>query len=195
MVFTRKGIEKISRFVRACLYLVLTCQVQARSSVLGNSAPPQQVFRGTLKELINEDYSISVDIERYQGVLEHELLKADFSVGTGIYVLPSNLDLNIEKTAGYTNKILVSNTDMKFDSNKEINKLYKKLPMTSHEPNRGEDNIPKIDDHAVQHDNSKMLPKKHNDEKLVTTLLIVGAGMIAYYFWQWPKIKWHRYYS
>ena len=173
MGFTRKGIEKISRFVRICVYLVLTSEVQSRSSVLGNSAPPQQVFRGTFKELINEDYSISVDIERYQGVLEHELLKADFSVGTGIYVLPSNLDLNIENTAGYNNKILASNTDMKFDSNKEINKLYKKLPMTTNERNREEDNIPKIDDHAVQHNNSKMLAKKHNDEKLVTTLLIV----------------------
>ena len=37
--FTRKGIEKISRSVRAYVYLVLTSQVQARSSVAGNSAP------------------------------------------------------------------------------------------------------------------------------------------------------------
>ena len=37
--FTRKGIEKISRSVRAYVYLVLTSQVQARSSIAGNSAP------------------------------------------------------------------------------------------------------------------------------------------------------------
>ena len=45
--FTRKGIEKISRSVRAFVYLVLTSQVQARSSMVGNSAPAvdaQQVF-------------------------------------------------------------------------------------------------------------------------------------------------------
>ena len=34
--FYKKDIEKISRFVRAYVYLVLTSQVQARSS---NSAP------------------------------------------------------------------------------------------------------------------------------------------------------------
>ena len=36
---------------------------------------------------------------------------------------------------------------------------------------------------TVQHDNLKMLTKKHTDEKLVITLLIVGAGLIAYHFW------------
>ena len=74
--FTRKGIEKISRPVRAYVYLVLTSQVQARSSKVGNSAlvvDAQQVFKSTFKALINKDYSIAVDIERYQGVLEHAL--------------------------------------------------------------------------------------------------------------------------
>ena len=46
--FTRKGTEKISRSVKAYVYLVLTSQVQARSSIVGNSAPAvdaQQVFK------------------------------------------------------------------------------------------------------------------------------------------------------
>ena len=37
--FKRKGIEKISRSVRAYVYLVLTSQVQARSRIVGNSVP------------------------------------------------------------------------------------------------------------------------------------------------------------
>ena len=39
---------------------------------------------------------------------------------------------------------------------------------------------------AVQHDpphSLRMLTKKHNDEKLAITLLIVGVGLIAYHFW------------
>ena len=131
--FTKKGIEKISRSVRAYVYLVLTSQVQARSSIVGNSAPAvdaQQVFKSTFKALINEDYSIGIDIERYQGVLEHALSKVDFSVGTGIYMLPSDLNLSMGKTKGYNNKILVSNTNMKIGSTKHINKDHKKLPVT-----------------------------------------------------------------
>ena len=31
--------------------------------------------------------------------------------------------------------------------------------------------------------NLKILTKKHNDEKLAITLLIVGTDLIAYHFW------------
>ena len=52
----------------------------------------QQALKGMFKALINEDYSIGIDIERYQGVLEHALSKVDFSVGIGIYMRPGNLN-------------------------------------------------------------------------------------------------------
>ena len=84
-------------------------------------------------------------------------------------MLPNNLNLNIGKTKGYNNKILVSNTDMKICSNRDINKDHKKLPPPE----------PKIVIPAVRHDNPKMLTEKHNNEKLVITLFIVGSGLIA----------------
>ena len=73
--------------MRAYVYLLLTSQAQAKSSIDGNSAPAvdaQKTFKGMFKELINEDYSIGINIEKYQGVLEHVLSKVDFSVGIGI---------------------------------------------------------------------------------------------------------------
>ena len=178
--FSRKGIEQISRSVRAYIYLVLTSQAQARSSTVGNSTPEvdaQNVFNSTFKELINEEYSIGIDIERYQGALEHALSKVDFLIGIGIYMLPSNLNLKIGKTKGCNNKILVSNTDMKIGSKRDINKDRKKLP-----------DVPKVVASADQHEatishNLKMLTEKHNDEKLAITFLIIARGLIAYQFW------------
>ena len=117
--------------MRAYVYLVLISQVKARSSIVSNSVPvvdAQQVFKSTFKVLINEDYSITIDISQYQGVLENALSKADFSVGIGIYMLPSNLNLNIGKKKEYNNKMLMSNTDMKIGSNRYINKDHKKFP-------------------------------------------------------------------
>ena len=98
-------------------------------------------------------------------------------------MLPRDLNLNIGKMKGYNNKILVSNTDMKIGSNRDINKDHKKLP-----PPDG----PKIGIPEVRHNNPKMLTENHNDEKLVITLLIVGTGLTTYHFRQ--KNKW-RYYS
>ena len=138
------------------------------------------MFKSTFKPQINEDYSIGIYIERYQGVLEHALSKVDFSVDIGIYMLPSNLNRSIGRTKRYNNKILVSNTDVKIGSNRNINRDHKKLPMAKPD-------VPKkIATPAVQHDsphNLRMLTEMHNDEKLVLTLLIVGAALIAYRFW------------
>ena len=105
--FQEKGIEKISSSVSTYFYLVLTSQLQARSSILGNSVSvldTQLVFKSMFKVIINEDCSINANVNRYQGALEQSLLKVDFSVVTGIY------SLSIEKMVRYNNKILISNT-------------------------------------------------------------------------------------
>ena len=89
----------------------------------------QKALKGMFKALINKDYSIGIDIERYQGVLEHALSKVDFSLGIAIYMVPSNLNLSIGKIKGYNSKILVSNTDMKIGSNRDTNRDHKKEQM------------------------------------------------------------------
>ena len=97
-------------------------------------------------------------------------------------MLPSNLNLNIGRTKGCNNKIFVSNTDMRIGSNRDINRDDKKLTPLD---------VPNTLISEARHDtivttiprNLKMLTKKHNDEKLAITLLIVGTGLIAYHFW------------
>ena len=127
-VFTKNGIEKISKSVMVYVYLVLSSQVKARSNIAGNSAPAvdaQKVFKDTFNDLIRGD--LSIDTKKYQRVLQHAFSKVDYSVGVGIYMLPSNLNLNIGKKERYNNKILVSKTDMKIGSNRDINRDRKKL--------------------------------------------------------------------
>ena len=64
---------------------------------------------------------------------------------------------------------------MKIGSNRDINKDCKKLRVTPPD-------VPKIVIPKAQQ-NLKILTKKHNDEKLAITFLIVGTGLIAYHFW------------
>ena len=125
---------------------------------------------------------MSIDTKNYQGVLEHALSKKDFSVGAGIYMLPNNLNLNIGKKEGYNNKILLSNTDMKIGSSRDINRDHKKLTP----PDVPKAVIPadryELAETIIPH-NLKMLTEDDNDEKLAITLLIVGTGLTAYHFW------------
>ena len=161
----------------AYVYLVLSARVKARSTIVGNPAPAvdaHKVFKDTFKSLIKGD--LSIDIGKYQGVLEHALSKVDFSIGVGIYMLPSNLNLAIGRKEGY-NKILVSNTDMKIGPNWDINN--KKLPVAK--PVARHDQLEVTRPH-----NLRMLTYRHNDQKLAIILATVGVwggaggGLIAY---------------
>ena len=52
--------------------------------MVGNSVPAvdaQQVFKSTYNLLMNEDIGIVIDIKRYQGVLEHCIVKGRFFSG------------------------------------------------------------------------------------------------------------------
>ena len=89
---------------------------------LGSEVDAQQFFKITFHALIIEDYSINVDIDRYQSILEHVLSKMDFSKGTSFYMPPSNLNLSTGKIAGYSKEILISSTETKFGSNKKYKK-------------------------------------------------------------------------
>ena len=63
-----------------------TTLVHARSSIACDSASAvdtKQFFKGMFNALLNEEYSTSIDIDRYQGVLDHTLLEMDFSQGAG----------------------------------------------------------------------------------------------------------------
>ena len=68
------------------------------------------------------------------------LSTVDFSVDIGKYMLPSNLNLSIGKTKRYSNKILVSSTDMKIGSNRDINKDRKKYQMCPENSGLSRDN-------------------------------------------------------
>ena len=126
--FRRVGFTMISKSVRAYVYLLLTSQVQARLKIVGrtaNALDAQNINMNSFEELLKSDYSIADDIARYQGVLEHAMSKVDFSVGGGIYMLPSNMNLNINKTPGFNNKILVAESSYELGLNNRVNAKQK----------------------------------------------------------------------
>ena len=88
-------------------------QVSARSNIIGNTASAltaQKAFLNNFENIINRSVDIQDDIKQYQDTLSYTSSKVDYSVGQNIYVLPSDMNLNIKSgTVGYNNKILVSN--------------------------------------------------------------------------------------
>ena len=161
----------ISKSVRAYVYLLLTSQVQARSKIVGkttNALDAQNIYMSSFEELLKSDYSIADDIARYQGVLEHAMSKVDFSVGAGIYMLPSNMNLNINKTQGFNSNILIAESSYKLGLNNRVNAMAKQKTATKTKKLRAHEKI------SVQN---------HHDEKIALSLLMTGTVLVIYYFW------------
>ena len=66
----------------------------------------QRAFLNNFENIVNRRVNIWEDIKRYQETLSYASSKVDCSVGESIYMLPSNMNLNIK--SGTDNKILVS---------------------------------------------------------------------------------------
>ena len=89
--------ENLTRWI---VNLIYTSQVQAIYSVIGNSASAMdahEVFKIAFENLISAEYSNAADDNRYQNVLQHDQSKAEFSVGENIYMISSDLNLQILK--------------------------------------------------------------------------------------------------
>ena len=94
------------RSVRAYAYLILSSQASARSGIVGNTASAltaQSAFLGNFENVVNRRVDTREDIKRYQDTLSYASSKVDYSVGRGIYMLPSDMNLKIKTgTVGYT---------------------------------------------------------------------------------------------
>ena len=181
--FTLVGLTMIRKSVRAYVYLLLTSEVQARSKTVGktaNALDAQNIYINSFEELLKSDYSIADDIARYQGVLEHAMSKVDISVGGGIYMLPSNMNLSINKTQGFNNKILISESSYKLGLTIKVNTIAKQK--TAIKPKQKtathkQKTLKKLRSHE------KISVQNHNDEKIALSLLMTGTALVIYYFW------------
>ena len=94
--FTDVGLLRILESVRAYAYLILSSQVSARSSIVGNTASAltsQSAFLNNFEDIVNRSVNIQEDIKRYQDTLSWTCTKVDYSVRQNIYMLASNMEL------------------------------------------------------------------------------------------------------
>ena len=149
------------------MYLILSSQASARSNIIRNTASAlttQKAFLNNFEDIINRRVDIREDIKHYHETLSYTSSKVDYSIGENIYMLPSDMNLNIRPgTVGYNNKILVSDKKFSFGENDKVNALQLTKPKISH----------KVIQPTITHKNQEPQTITHNEEKL-----------LWYFFWQ-----------
>ena len=83
--------------LRFGLYLELKVRLDHPFLDLGSGSAfdAQKQFLANIEDAINSAVDLPSSIERYQSTLRYARSKLDFAVGYDLYLLPSNLDLEI----------------------------------------------------------------------------------------------------
>ena len=197
--FVDVGLLKISERIRAYAHLILSYQASARSSIVENTASTltaQSAFLDNFENVVNQSMDIREDIKRYQETLSFASSKVDYSVGENLYVLPSDMNLKIRLgTAGYNNKILVSDGKFILGKNEKVNltvpvmKSHKtnsleapamKSTQTAARPEPCKCNSNDVLSHtqAISQKNQEPKTITHNDEKIALVLFIADGFTI-----------------
>ena len=116
---------------------------------------------------VNRRVDIQEDIKCYQDTLSYTSSTVNYSVRENIYMLPSDMNLHSKiGTAGYNNKILVSDGKYSLGKNNKVNALLS-TPKISHEL-------------TITHARKETIT--HEDEKVALVLSLAGGFVIWYAF-------------
>ena len=121
---TTLGLQKLSESVRDYAYLILKSQTSTRGPIVGHEArnlDAQRTFLNTFENIVNRRVNIPEDIRRFQKTLQYARSKVDYVIGEFIYMLPTDMNLQIGKFKNYNNKILISSPSFKIGTNLKIN--------------------------------------------------------------------------
>ena len=185
MGFTDVGLLRISESIRAYVYLILSSQASARSSIVGNTASAltaQSAFLNNFENIVNRRVDISGDIKCYQNTLSYASSKVDYSVGESIYMIPSDMKLKIRSgTVGNNNKILVSDEKFILGKNEKVNSVpvmkSHKVTQTAARPKHSSNDVLS---HMPNISYKPQEPKTitHNNEKIALVLALAGGFSI-----------------
>ena len=121
---TTLGLQKISETVRDYVCLILMSQTSTRGQIVcieSRNLDAQRTFLNTFENIVNRRVNIPEDIQRFQKTLQYARSKVDYVISEFIYMLPSDMNLQIGKVRDYNNKILISSPSFKIGTNLKIN--------------------------------------------------------------------------
>ena len=179
--FTKAGVERINDSIRTYCWLILGSQSQTRTDILGTGTAfdAQKQFLANLEDAINSPVDLPSQISRYQDTLKYARSKVDFVYGIGLYMSPSDMELQIGIIQNYNNEIVIATSDQKLGLNNDVNTKpvpAKNMPTIQGTKKSSSDlNIK----HNIQTSKNVVQSKQHDDNK---TALIVGSIVIGFAF-------------
>ena len=87
----------------------------------GTAFDAQKQFLANVEDAINSPVDLPSQISRYQNTLKYARSKVDFVYGIGLYMPPSNMELQIGTIEDYNNEIVIATKTQDLGLNNEVN--------------------------------------------------------------------------
>ena len=81
----------------------------------------ERIFLNTFESVIDRKVDSTEDIQKFEKTFQYARNNIDYAIGESIYMLPSDMNLQIGKIKSYNNKILISLPSFKIGINLKIN--------------------------------------------------------------------------
>jgi len=169
--FTQAGVERLNDSIRTYVWCILGAQAQTRSNI--TSFDSQKQFLNNLEDAISSADDIPSSIDRYQNTLRYARSKVDYVVGYNLYMIPSDMQLQVGTITNYNNEILIATPDQTIGLNPSVNTVLNTVLKTSP--------IPKV---PLPKDSSTLPPRESIHESTKTALVVgsIGLGLLFLYF-------------
>jgi len=178
--FTSAGVERLNDSLRTYVWCLLGSQAQARSEILNPSTgfDAQKQYLANLEDSINSVVDLPANIKRYQDSLRYAKSKVDYAVGTGLYMLPSNMRLQLGLIKDYNNKIVIAGESIQMGINKDLNDY----PSIIHRVHHTAPIPTPVDNQPPQ----EPIPSQdnHESEKVALVIGLTSIGLIYLYFFK-----------
>ena len=106
---------RLNDSIRTYVYCILGAQAETRSAItgqFGTELDAQKQFIKLLEDSINQHADIPTSIARYQKSLSDTHKRLDYVIGSGLYIIPSDMILKVGTIENYNNNILIANENM-----------------------------------------------------------------------------------
>jgi len=190
--FTKAGVMRLNASIRAYAWAVLGAQSITRSGILGTGTAfdAQKQFLVNVEEYIAHPVDLGSEIDAYENTLKYARSEVNFSLGIGLYMIPSDMLLKVGKIKDYNNMIVIATDDQPVGLHSGLNKS---VAPPNAENDTGEEGIVKPDrgpkprqppaptssPPAPSSRPPRVSNTDHDDEKTALVAAGVVAGLLA----------------
>lgn len=187
---TKPGIQSLNDSIRNYVILILGCQVETRSQIVGNSGKrfdAQKLFLTLFNSSVNQSKTtrISDDISRFQDYVTKAKIHLNYVIGPNLYLISDNLVMNLN-SHGYNNQLIVGKQSQLFGINPVNQTIIPRVPLMD----GSKPKVQLLGTKKVNHKKSLTLSKpslkaaddSHGNVKLALFLLSSFGFGLAYYF-------------